>query len=108
MTGEEAWHNGKMEQDPGEQFMSLWIAGSLDDVCQWWDRKEIGATKGHGNKGDYVGFRDTKEHAVERYQQRLMNIQKEEFSKEKTGLLEVRLDKDAFSQMATEKVEDQL
>ena len=100
-----AWHNGVMEE-PKQTAFSLWIAGSRADITQWLQSQEIPLTEGNPMKGQYIGFRDTYDRAVERHAQRMTRVHKMDFVKEDTWVLEIRLDSEAWAAMTTEKVSD--
>ena len=105
MAEEEAWHNGVMAV-PKEAVYSLWIAGSSADVTQWLHMQEIPLTEGNPTKGQYIGFRDTYAGAVERHALRTTRVHKMDFVKEDTWVVEIRVDKEAWAAMTTEKVFD--
>ena len=56
-------------------------------------------------KGRYVGFRDSPERAAERHKERCRKEDKP-FTKDDIRLLEIRLDKEAYVRMSTEKIDE--
>ena len=93
-------------ENPEQKALSLWIAGSKADVDQWMSAGRIPITEwAPRHKGSYVGFRDSSGRAAERHQQRCRKEGKP-FAKEDIRLLEVRLDKEAFARMGTEKLNE--
>ena len=92
-------------QDPAESptqtALTLWMAGSSEDVGRWVQQGSIPLTECAAPcKGSYVGLRDTADHAAERHKQRCSKEGKP-FDKKDTRLLEIRLDSEAYVRKIT-------
>ena len=98
-------------QDPAESptktALTLWMAGSSEDVKHWREQGEIPLTEHAAAwKGSYVGFRDTAAQAAERYKQRC-STEGKQFDKTDMRLMRIKLDLKAFAEMSQEKVYEQ-
>ena len=94
-------------QDPAESptqtALTLWMAGSSEDVGQWMLQGRIPLTECAAPwKGRYVGLRDTADHAAERHKQRCSKEGKP-FDKKDMWLLQISLDYEAFVGMSIDK-----
>ena len=93
-------------QSPTKTALTLWMAGSSEDVGQWMLHGRIPLTENAAPwKGRYVGLRDTADHAANRHKQRCCTEGKS-FDKKDMWLLKIELDFKAFAEMSTEKVNE--
>ena len=83
--------------------LTLWMAGSSEDVGRWVQQGSIPLTEcAAPYKGSYVGFRDTADHAAERHRQ-LCSKEGKPFDKKDMWLLQICLDFETFVGMSIDK-----
>ena len=75
--------------NPKQTPLTLWMAGSSEEVGRWIQEGAIPITEGASpQKGRYVGFRDSPDRAAERHKERCSKERKP-FSKEDMRFLAI-------------------